>query len=432
MRVQAKIVRLLAVLLVVVAAIAFGVSQFHVPVTPRADSAADPSRSEPVANAQQADPVVDLALLRDEQLDVAGDQSDQFEARQFEVQVMAHEAAGDADVRVELLFGEREDMKSVALILDRAGTARWPSSSRAPRPWLVDFAFPTVGAWRQSLTDESLHATLTMPPTCVLDIEVVEQDGRVTSDELTVAIRSPQASWPGNRWRPLAMVGGRAELLAEAAGERIELQILGASGRSTQFVCFAADVAGARLPVSVPLPSVRGVELELHDLPKPETAQHEWLVAVHPLDSAKMSCHRLPGQDRGQRYVFFPPKQSQATRPRNSWFVTAERASDPGEVYWGESNAANAVTMRAFTVLAEGRCVDAKGVGVAGCQVNLTAVGRRAVLHVVVTDKHGKFRIMGPAHASFPLEVVLHGTTGKNRVSASLPHQGIVTLRVDR
>lgn len=364
---------------------------------------------------------------RDEAPSFDGDNRDVIGTRKLFLQVVDHQSSNGLPVRVELLFGEQQNARSIPLFLDRNGLAAWPSSSQSPRPWFVDFAFPTVQVAGRRLAAEAEHAEMALMPTCVLDIEVVELDGRATADPVTVRLRSTQTVWPMNRWHSIHMVGGRARVLAEAAGERIEIQVETASGRNVEAVCLASNDAGERVSVSVQLPSVDGLNVDLSGLPTDlDGVSHEWLVELHSLRGESASGHRL--SDEGQSYKFFTPK---LVRDRVSrWLVIASRASHPDEAYWGYRDAyTSRATMQSLQLLGSGRCVDAFGAGLTGYHVDLTVRESGAVLATAVSDTSGNFRLFGPDSLGLQLMAVLREAQNGQPNPVPLPATEVIKFQ---
>lgn len=326
------------------------------------------------------------------------------ESRPFHVQVAAGDDPLPSSVPVELLFGPREQPRSIQLFANREGRASWPGSTASPRPWFVNFAFPTLHAVGQQLAADVGEAQLSLPPTCVLDVEVLEIDGRRSGDGLAVAVRSSQASWPNDRWRTVRIQGGHAELLAEAAGQRLELRVATASGRSAQAECLAATAVGVRVPCKLTLPAVGGEELRLLGLPEVEAAgAAEWLVTAYSKDGLRQLAHRL--SDGADRYVMFSSRSQ--TTGASAWLLLATRSSDSGETYWGYTTAPYAASMQPCVHLAAGRCVDREGRGLPGFHVDVRIAGTSAVIATTRTAQDGTFELAGPTCLQVPLVAVL-------------------------
>ena len=342
------------------------------------------------------------------------------------LQVADHKLSNGLPVRVELLFGQRPDLRAIPLFLDRNGLAAWPGASQSPRPWFVDFAFPTVQAAGRRLTDDAEHAELVMMPTCVLDIEVVELDGRATADPLTVRMRSTQSVWPMNRWHSLHMVNGRAQALAEAAGQRLEIQVSTASGRNAEAICMASGVAGEHLSVSIQLPSTDGLNVNLSGLPAAlGEVDHRWLVELHSLHGETASGHRLSGG--GENYVFFTPQLVSDRVSR--WLVIAKSEKRPDQAYWGYRDANNTASMRPFQLLGTGRCLDALGGGLTGYHVDLTVSDSDVVLVTAVSDQSGNFRLLGPDGLGLPISAVLREAQKGDPSPVSLPASKVINFQ---
>lgn len=348
-------------------------------------------------------------------------------SRQLAVHVDGHQHDNKLPVRVELLFGEPNGLRTVELFVDREGNASWPSGSEAPRARYADFAFPTISGTGQNLLPDAQDVRLTMPPTCVLAIEVIEVDGRVTSDPLTAQVRSPSAAWPQNRWRPLRMVAGRKQLLAEAAGERVELRVRTASGRSAQATCFAAATPGQLVAFSVPLAPTNGLEVALQGMPVGQ-ADANWLVDVHSLTEAPIAAHRWPGAEH--RYVLFPSHPvREATK---SWLMLATNETLPGAMYWGRKEDGADVAMRPCALVAVGRVVDQKGKGAPGFHIDLVARKSRVVLASVIATRDGEFQLIGPDPGQVVMDVVLREARDGQPAAVKLPVDGKLVLQVLR
>lgn len=366
---------------------------------------------------------------RDEMPSAGNDDRSDIEVRNLFVQVADHQLSNGEPIRVELLFGEHPDLRAIPLFLDRNGLAAWPGGSQSPRPWFVDFAFPTMQAAGKRLIEDTEHAELVMMPTCVLDVEVVELDGRATADPLTVRMRSTQSVWPMNRWHSLHMVNGRAQVLAEAAGEHIEIQVTTASGRAAEAACMASSVAGDHVSLSVKLPATGGLNVELSGLPADsgEIDQH-WLVALHSLHGETASGHRISGE--GQSYMFFTP---QVVSDRVSrWLVIAKSEKRPDQAYWGYRDADNRAFMRPFQVLGTGRCLDALGGGLTGYHVDVTVGDRDVVLVTAVSDQSGGFRLLGPNGLGLPLYAVLREAQNGFPSPVSLPASKVINFQFEQ
>ena len=363
---------------------------------------------------------------RDEIPTVEEDDGGDIEIRTLFLQVADHQLSNSLPVRVELLFGERTDLRSIPLFLDRNGLAAWPGGRQSPRPWFVDFAFPTMQAAGRRLTNDAEHAELVMMPTCVLDIKVLELDGLATADPLTVRMRSTQSVWPMNRWHSLHMVDGRARSLAEAAGEHIEIQVETASGRHAEAVCMASSNAGDHVAVSIQLPSTDGLHVDLVGLPAGSgEIDQEWCVELHSLHGETVSGHRL--SSKGQSYVFFAP---QLVRDRVSrWLVIAKSEKRPDRAYWGYRDANNRASMRPFQLLGTGRCLDAVGGGLTGYHVDVTLSDRDVALVTAVSDESGNFRLLGPDGLGLSLSAVLREAQNGYPSPVSLPATAVINFQ---
>ena len=363
---------------------------------------------------------------RDEMPTAEEDSRGDIEVRTLFLQVADHQSSNSLPVRVELLFGDRPDLRSIPLFLDRNGMAAWPGDSQSPRPWFVDFAFPTMQAAGRRLADDAEHAELVMMPTCVLDIEVVELDGLVTAEPLTVRMRSTQSVWPVNRWHSLHMVDGCARSLAEAAGEHIEIQVKTASGRNAEAVCMASSVAGDHVSVSIQLPSTDGLKVDLVGLPDGlGEVNQDWCVDLHSLHGETASGHRLSG--KGQNYLFFTPQLVSDRVSR--WLVIAKSGKRPDQAYWGYRDANNRASMRPFQLLGTGRCLDAFGGGLTGYHVDVTLSDRGVALVTAVSDESGNFRLLGPDGLGLPISAVLREAQNGYPSPVSLPATQVINFQ---
>ena len=369
---------------------------------------------------------------------------------QVYVHVEGREQAGlqsDASLPVELLFGEGEALRCVPLRTNRVGTASWSTGSDVPRPWFAGLALPTLLAPGQSLAADTQEVRLQLPPIASVDVSVLEVDGRLSSDELRLEVRSPQAAWPMNRWRPWPVAAGRAEVLVEAAGQAVELRVVTSSGRRAEAVANAAVQVGERVRCSLCLPAVGGIEVQLQGLfggdPQPE-----WSIFAHALVAAPSpglsdattrwqvrQVHRLPNVPH--RHVFFPASATQAATKQ--WLLVAEDAAQPGRGYWGRLPTAglagaigDAVTMQPCVMLANGRCVDGAGRGRPGYHVDLVAADLGVVLATVVSDDEGRFELHGSLLADLPLVAVLREAGEAKPAAVVLPQSDQLTLLVPR
>lgn len=350
-------------------------------------------------------------------------------SRSLHVDVQGSERRHGLPIPVELLFGKRDGLRHVNLLVDRKGHAVWPSGSEAPRPRFADFAFPTIGGTGKTLTAGTDKVGLVMPPTCVLDIEVVEVDGEVTGEAMTAYVRSAAASWPANRWRPVKMVGGRAKVLCEAAGQRIEVRGLVTSGRSMRASFMASEQEGERVPCSIALVPSNGFEVALQGMPAVvETTTNPWRVELHDLVHAPVLAHRWP--DAAQRYVSFPlPQVRDAT---SSWLVLASHRAQKAQLWWGVREAGESVAMQPCVSVAVGRVVDQDGNAAPGCHVDLVTREQRVVLQSVTTGRDGAFALTGPDPARVALDVAVREVRGGTPLPVSLPAAGNLEFEVQR
>jgi hypothetical protein len=351
------------------------------------------------------------------------------ESRPFHVQVVASDDSLPSSVPVELLFGPREQPRIIQLFTNREGHASWPGSMASPRPWFVNFAFPTLRAVGRQLAADGDEAQLALPPTCVLDVEVLEIDGRRSGDGLTVEMRSSQASWPNNRWRVVRTQGGHAELLAEAAGQRLELRVATASGRSAQADCFAATAVGVHVPCKLTLPALGGEELRLQGLPQVDgTGAAEWLVTAYSEEGLAQLAHRLP--EGSDRYVMFSSRsQSDGV---SAWLLLATRSSDSAENYWGYTTGLHAAAMQPCAQLAAGRCVDRDGRGLPGFHVDVRIAGTSTVIATTRTAQDGTFELKGPTCLQVPLVAVLREAFDGVPAAVPLPSPSVLEWQLGR
>lgn len=403
-----------------------------VALTTCGDSGLPPASSESSKTTGKLEPTgvpagVAVELQREAPLAIEDANRGKPDSRQLAVHVDGYLHSNEVPLRVELLFGERDGLRTVNLFVDREGNASWPSGSEAPRPRFADFAFPTVSATGQNLVAEAQDVRLTMPPTCVLEIEVVEVDGRLTSDPLTAHVRSPSAAWPQNRWRPLRIKNGRKLLLAEAAGERVELRVTTASGRTAHATFFAASTPGERVACSMPLAPTNGIEVALQGMPA-ELTVGNWRVDMHSLTHAPILAHRWPGAEH--RYVLFPsPAVREATK---SWLVFARNEASQDEMYWGRKESDAGVVMRRGVRVAVGRVVDQTGKGAPGFHIDLVARKSRIVLVSVIAGQGGGFELLGPDPDQVALDVVLREARDGKPAAVPLPADGKLVLQVQR
>lgn len=347
-------------------------------------------------------------------------------------ELYVHVEGGDRHglpVPVELLFGKRDGLRNVNLLIDRNGDAVWPSGSEAPRPRYADFAFPTISGTGKTLRADANRVALAMPPTCVLEIEVVEVDGELTGEAMTAYVRSAAASWPANRWRPIKMVGGRAKVLCEAAGQRIEVRGLVTSGRSMRATFLAAKEEGARVPCSIALVPSNGFEVALQGMPASmDLSANPWRVELHNLVAAPMLAHRWP--DAAQRYVSFPPPK--VFESTNSWLVLASHRSQRDQLWWGMREQDESVAMQQCASVAVGRVVDQNGKAAPGCHVDLVARDKRVVLQSVITGRDGAFALLGPDPGKVAMDVVVREVRDGKPAPVPLPAAGDLEFEVQR
>jgi len=387
---------------------------------------ATPGKREPVVEQVDAPGSLQRDVARR-----AGDIGrDEPGAREFAIHVAERQRAGELPLRVELLFGARDSIKAVTLIVDRNGDAIWPGGGNAPRPRYAQFAFPTVSPTTQTLSPEQSDAYLTMPEVCVLEIDVLEVDGRPSSDMLTAEVRSAAAAWPQNRWRPLRLQGGSQKLLAEARGERIEVRVSTASGRSAQAVFFASETPDERVPCAVHLPPSNGVDVELIGLPR-ESADASWHVRLHDLTHEPLTGHLWPGTEH--RYVLFP--RSVERQAIDSWLVLARSQGAGAGLHWGQVAGAGGswrAGMQPAKLVARGRVVDGAGAGLPGFHVDLVARPSGVVLNGVISDQDGGYQLMGPDPSQVAMEVVLRERRENQPPAIPLPVDGNIVLQVAR
>ena len=302
-------------------------------------------------------------------------------------------------LQVALLFGERYESE-LRLRVGRKGTATWTSGDGVAWPAAVDFAFPSRG---NSFVDvgEAPRAVLNAPPTCVLNLEVVEADGLPSTEPMTASVRVPGARPPADRAHELAVVDGRAVILAEATGALMEVEVRTSSGRSVQGAFSAARENGEEVECKVALPGQHGVPLQVTDLPP---GDEPWRVDFYA--SAEHGPVRAPRAGGGYLAFFEGQRIGQGA------LVIARRGA---ERRWGRVRGQKAATVPEVEV-ARGKVIDQEGWGVEGVRVGLfrrlgsgTLGGR---LHEVRTDADGSFRLTGPSPDDVSLALRVE-TTGQ-------------------
>ena len=373
---------------------------------------------------------LEIPLERESALSSAAANRGTSDSRQLDVYIEGYQRAEGLPLRVELLFGERQGIKTVTLFTDREGRASWPSGSEAPWPRFAGFAFPTVNAAGQALSAGDTDVRLTMPEVCVLEVEVVEVGGRVTDEKVSLQVRSPSAAWPHNRWHPVRLEGGRQRLLAEAAGELIEVSVQTALGRSASATFFAATAAGQRVACSVQLAPGNGVDIDLQGLPV-EPVDASWVVDVHDLVGAKMAAHQWPG-GQGRYVVFAHRDPGHASQP---WLVMAQSSSGGRQLYWGRAEGAEGARrapMQPCQVVAAGRVIDQNGAPVPRYHVDLVTRGSRIVVSGVISSRDGSFELVGPDPSQVAMDVVLREGRDNQPPAVPLPADGKMSLLVNR
>ena len=373
--------------------------------------------------------VINYELRNEVPLEAAEANRGTVGARKLHVHVDGAERRHGLPVPVELLFGERDGLRNVNLLIDRAGDATWPSGSEAPRPRFADFAFPTISRTGTKLAADAESVTLTMPTTCVLDLEVVEVDGEVTGEEVTAYVRSAAASWPANRWRPLKMQNGRGKVLCEAAGQRVEVRGLLPSGRSLRASFTAATEAGVHVPCSIKVAPSNGLEVVVQGLPElPVESRNPWRVVLHNLADPPVLAHRWPSA--ANRYVAFPtPAVREAASP---WLVLANQRARPGELWWGTFDGGDTVAMTRCAEIATGRVVDQNGKAASACGIDLVVRKSGVVLHGVVSGNDGAFALPGPDPGKIEVDVVSRERVDGKPAPVPLPSNGNIELQVRR
>lgn len=318
-------------------------------------------------------------------------------------------------LQVALLFGERYESE-LRLRVGRKGTATWTSGDGVAWPAAVDFAFPSRGDSFVSV-GEAPRAVLTAPPTCVLNLEVVEADGLPSTEPMTASVRVPGARPPADRTHELAVVDGRAVILAEATGALMEVEVRTSSGRSVQRSFSAARENGEEVECKVALPGQHGLPLRVTDLPP---GDEPWRVDLYA--SAETGPVRAPRAGAG--HLAFLEGQ----RIGNDALVIATRGA---ERRWGRVRGGVAATAAEVEV-AQGRVVDAEGSGVEGVRVGLfRSLGAKALggrLHEVRTDADGSFRLTGPSPDDVSLALRVEATAEV----IALPQRQPLLLRATR
>jgi hypothetical protein len=316
--------------------------------------------------------------------------------------------AADAPVRVDLLFGDRSEPTSQALRVRRGRDADWAAGAPETWPFAVDFAFPTSG---QSIVEvqEAGRYELSMPPTCVLEVVVKELDLLPADDGVIAFVRVPGAPAPANRWHRLEVVEGRAETLAEAAGQLVEFSAVTASGRRASGTSQAARRPGARVVCELELRGDGGYPVRLRGLSEEAPP---WRVDVFWADG--MSKVRAPR--RGDDWlVFLTPEHVGSKLP--GWplderaFALAARGQ---QRRWGVLRR-RAAAMRPFEEVARGRVVDQGRHGAAGQWIDLVParLGELQPQHVISrarTEPDGSFVITGPDPREVGLALVVRAT----------------------
>ncbi|MEC8253629.1 MAG: hypothetical protein VX044_10460 [Planctomycetota bacterium] len=360
-----------------------------------------------------------------------------FEGRPDRGRALALALAGDdavgAPVRVELLFGDPSEPTSQRLRLRHGHDAEWASGAPETWPFAADLGFPTRGGSVVEVRGAGRYE-LSMPPTCVIELVVKELDLLPAGDGVVAFARVPGAPAPANRWHRLDVADGRAEILAEAAGQQVEFSAVTASGRRATGTSQAAWQQGARVTCELELPGDGGYPIRLHGLPEEAPP---WRVDVYWADGTS----KVRAPRRGDEWlVFLTPARVDSKLP--GWPLDQGAfalAAHGKQRRWGVLRQ-RAAAMRPFQEVARGRVVDRERRGAAGRWIDLVPARlgevpprfgglqpQRAISRVR-TAPDGSFVITGPDPREVDLALIVRSTGER----VELPQTGPLALVVPR
>ncbi len=305
---------------------------------------------------------------------------------------------------------------------DAQGVARFAMPA-TDRTLVVDFGFPTSGAWAQALDGTAREATMFLPDLGTLRVVVVDEHAHPVPGPVTLQATVLDASAPATRLHAWSVADGGGCFFVEACGLALELRVSTQDGRESAATRVRGpERAGEVCEARVQLPASRTLRARLFDargLPLAKARVDVSLATGGPIAQALTA-------DRDGVVSHPAPKSSGRAR----WARVAFHALDAdGERWLGESfldlgaeaAAVADVYLAPPATLVAGRCVDSDGqprsdlslrVQTEGPMVVDKAGVRRAQWIDVPTttvhaDADGAFRVLGVVAAGQRLRLVV-------------------------
>lgn len=327
------------------------------------------------------------------------------------------------DLRLELRFGSDPLEQVQRLRVGSNGVATWTAGAEGVWPDRVGFAFPTR---RQStvLVGDRERVVLPFPATCRLVFEVADVDGQPAADGGVLSVTAPWALQVRGKPRRVELAEGRAELLAEAVGESVQVEVITSTLRTARADLWTSRRAGERVPCRIELDTAGGVPFGVRDLP---AAGAPWRVELF----LRGGLNAVRAPRHGQGYLAFcrqAPGDEAGAFLDEDCFVVARGSSEPR---WG-SLRGRVAHMRPLAQVAAGRVVDDAGRGVEGVAVEVWPDADRPLLGARIAStrsaQDGSFVVQGPDPEV--VAMVLHVPSTRRLVP--LPHTGPLLLHASR